>query len=124
VYERGALVACPVDHPFFHNLVSLSSCCTVDHEKGVLAAGPVDLDAYRPFFRELDLDVFNILTYDVLCITDVERGALATGPVDLDAYRPFFRELDLDVFNILTYDVLTVDDEPTYDPEKKDKDPK
>ncbi len=27
-----------------------------------------DLDSYRPFFRELDLDVFQILTYDVLTV--------------------------------------------------------
>ncbi len=32
------------------------------------AACAVDLDVYRPFFRELDLDVFTILSYDVLTV--------------------------------------------------------
>jgi hypothetical protein len=31
-----------------------------------MAGGSADLDSYRSFFRELELDVFQILTYDVL----------------------------------------------------------
>jgi hypothetical protein len=32
------------------------------------AGGAADLDSYQPFFRELDLDVFKILTYVVFTV--------------------------------------------------------
>ena len=53
------------------------------------------LEAYRPFYQELDLQAFFLFFY----FPD-ERGSAGAG-VDLEAYRyrPFFCVLDLHAFS-------------------------